>query len=267
MDILNATEPIGRSAAPAGDAIVVSHLTKQFQVRYKTSIKNRLLNAMKQPPGMRKFLALNDVSFRVPHGQTVAVIGRNGSGKSTLMGLLARVYRRTSGEIGLYNPQGGPARIAPLLELGAGFHLDLTGAENIEFYGAILGLTAREMDAKFAQIVEFAELGDKVNTTVRNWNDGARLRLGFSIAVHIDPDILLIDEVLAVGDEAFQNKCFRLIHRLQTEGKTILFVSHDLAKVERVADRIIWLKDGRVHLDGDVPTVLRAYREFSAGQD
>ncbi len=249
---------------PETNAVVVSHLSKEFRIRYRTTVKRRLLSILRSEPTIKRFSALQDVSFKVPHGQTAAVIGRNGSGKSTLMGLLAGVYRITSGEIGLYNQQGGPARIAPLLELGAGFHIDLTGEENIEFYGAVLGLSAKEMRSKFDKIVEFAELGDKVRTIVRNWNDGARLRLGFSIAVHTDPDILLVDEVLAVGDEAFQNKCFRLVEHLQSQGKTILFVSHELVKVERIAQRVIWLKEGQICMDGDMPTVLKAYREFSA---
>ncbi|HLI49897.1 MAG TPA: ABC transporter ATP-binding protein [Chthonomonas sp.] len=248
-------------------AVVVSHLTKEFRVRYRTSVKRRLISLFDgSEPTLKRFTALSDVSFCVPHGQTVAIIGRNGSGKSTLMGLLARVYRKTSGEIRLYGADGGAARIAPLLELGAGFHIDLTGEENIEFYGAILGMSAREMRQKFDRIVEFAELGDKVRTAVRNWNDGARLRLGFAIAIHTDPDILLIDEVLAVGDEAFQTKCYRKVEELQRQGKTILFVSHDLAKVERVAQRVIWLMDGQIHMDGEVKTVLEAYRLYSATQ-
>lgn len=248
-------------------AVVVEHLTKEFRVRYRTSVKRRLLSLFgTSEPTIKQFTALYDVSFQVPHGQTVAIIGRNGSGKSTLMGLLARVYKKTSGEIRLYGTCGRPARVAPLLELGAGFHMDLTGEENIEFYGAILGMSGRELRQKYGDIVAFAELGDKVRTAVRNWNDGARLRLGFAIAVHTDPDILLVDEVLAVGDEAFQNKCYRRVEELQRQGKTILFVSHDLAKVERVAQRVIWLMDGQIHMDGDVETVLRAYREFSAAQ-
>ncbi|HZO92028.1 MAG TPA: ABC transporter ATP-binding protein [Chthonomonadaceae bacterium] len=248
---------------PHCDAIVVEHLTKQFTIRHRGSVKRALLGAMRPKP-LEQFTALKDISFRVPHGQTVAVIGRNGSGKSTLLGILARVYRPTAGAIHLANPQGGPARIAPLLELGAGFHPDLTGQENIEFYGAVLGLSARQINEKFEQIVEFAELGEKIDTILRTWNEGAKLRLGFSIAVHTDPDILLVDEVLAVGDEAFQNKCYRLIAELQDKGKTILFVSHDLAVVERVASRILWINNGIIQMDGDVPGVLAAYREASA---
>jgi ABC-type polysaccharide/polyol phosphate transport system ATPase subunit len=259
--------PISIAEQQYGDAIVVSHVTKRFQIRHRGSIKQQLLNATRRRLSgahMEHKLALNDISFTVPHGQTAAVIGRNGSGKSTLMGLLAKVYLTTEGDVDLYNTQGGKARIAPLLELGAGFHPELDGNDNVEFYGAVLGMTPAQMAEKYQQIVDFAELGDKMDTIIRNWNDGARLRLGFSIAVHTDPDILLVDEVLAVGDEAFQNKCYKLIAHLQEQGKTILFVSHDLAVVERVASRIIWLNNGVIRMDGDMPTVLREYRKASA---
>ena len=256
------------------EAIEVIHLTKQFTWIHRqggslksdmvASVKNslfRLIGRGKTEKRIEVYTALNDISFTVPHGQTVAVIGRNGSGKSTLLGILARVYKTTSGTALLYNKQGAPARIAPLLALEAGFHPDLTGLENIEFYGAVLGMNRNMINDRKKRIIEFAELENKVDTAVRGWNDGAKLRLGFSIAVHTDPDILLVDEVLAVGDEAFQNKCYRLIADLQAQGKTILFVSHDLDVVERVANRIIWLNQGVVHRDGDTATVLRAYRE------
>ena len=256
------------------DAIEVIHLIKQFTWIHrlggsiKRDMTDSVINAFKRLVGkgakekqVEVYTALKDISFTVPHGQTVAVIGRNGSGKSTLLGILARVYKATSGSAQLYNPEGGPARIAPLLALEAGFHPDLTGQENIEFYGAVLGMSRKMIEARREQIIAFAELESKVDTAVRGWNDGAKLRLGFSIAVHTDPDILLVDEVLAVGDEAFQNKCYRLIAELQARGKTILFVSHDLDVVERVANRIIWLNQGVIHMDGDAATVLRAYRE------
>jgi ABC-type polysaccharide/polyol phosphate transport system ATPase subunit len=261
-----ADAPTSVAEQRSGDAIVVSHVTKRFQIRHRGSIKQQLLRAARTRltgARMEDKLALNDISFAVPHGQTAAVIGRNGSGKSTLMGLLAHVYLPTAGAIGLYDTQGGPARIAPLLELGAGFHPELDGNDNVQFYGAVLGMTTEQMAEKYQQIVDFAEIADKMDTIIRNWNDGARLRLGFSIAVHTDPDILLVDEVLAVGDESFQNKCYKLIAQLQEQGKTILFVSHDLAVVERVASRIIWLHEGVIRMDGDMATVLREYRKAS----
>ncbi len=249
----------------AENAIIVENLHKHFRIRYRTHLKTRMLNLLKRQPPLQEFTALHNVSFTVPRGQTVAVIGRNGSGKSTLLCLLARVYRKTGGVIQMSAEDGSPARIAPLLDLSAGFHLDLTGAENILFYGAVLGNTAKEMRACFDSIVEFAELGSKVDTHLRNWNEGARLRLGFSIAVHTNPDILLVDEVLAVGDEAFQAKCYAYIRKMQSLGKTIVFVTHDLRTVERVAQRVIWLNQGNIQMDGDVGEVLQSYRVFSAG--
>ena len=258
---------INSSLTSSEAAIDVDHLTKRFILMHRGgSLKRELLGVVKKirsRPEREQFTALNEISFQIPHGQTVAVIGRNGSGKSTLLGILARVYRPTSGTAKLFGPGGKPARIAPLLALDAGFHPDLTGLENIEFYGAVLGMSSKLIKERAADIVAFAELEAKVDTLVRGWNDGAKLRLGFSIAVHTDPDILLVDEVLAVGDESFQNKCYRLIADLQSMGKTILFVSHDLNVVERVASRIIWLNRGFIEMDGEVHTVLAAYRSAS----
>ncbi|HEV2473986.1 MAG TPA: ABC transporter ATP-binding protein [Chthonomonadales bacterium] len=250
--------------ANAGNAIVVDRLVKTFMVRHRgySSIKRAILGVMKRQ-SVESLQALRDISFTVQHGETVAVVGRNGSGKSTLLGILARVYKPTSGTAKLYSRGSGPARVAPLLELGAGFHPDLTGLENISFYAAVLGMSAREIDEKLDRIVEFAELADKVDTPLRGWNDGAKLRLGFSIAVHTQPDILLVDEVLAVGDENFQNKCYSLIADMQRKGTTILFVSHDLGVVERVSSRIIWLDRGQIAMDGAVGPVLQAYRRAS----
>ncbi len=245
----------------AAFAIEIDRLTKNFTRNHRSSLKNTLLgrgNSSKET-----FIALKEVNLQIPHGQTLAIIGRNGSGKSTLLGLLARVYRPTSGVIKLLNPLGEPAKVAPLLELGAGFHHELTGNENILFYGALLGMKPKETESKRESIIRFAELEDKIDTVLLTWNEGAKLRLGFSIAIHTDPDILLVDEVLAVGDESFQNKCYRRIAELQTEKKTILFVSHDLGVVERVADRVIWLDKGVIHRDGNVESVLKEYRQVS----
>lgn len=243
------------------NAVEIDQLTKKFTRHFRSSLKNALLG---RGGGQKEsFTALSEVSFKVPHGQTLAIIGRNGSGKSTTLGLMARVYRPTSGTIRLLNPGGAQARVAPLLELGAGFHHELTGMENIFFYSALLGMGPEEIEAKRNSIVEFAELKDKIDTTLLGWNEGAKLRLGFSIAIHTDPDILLVDEVMAVGDEAFQNRCYRKIAELQEQQKTILFVSHDLNVVERVANRVIWLNQGVIHRDGDVDSVLAEYRKVS----
>jgi ABC-type polysaccharide/polyol phosphate transport system ATPase subunit len=253
-------------AGAIANAIEVRHLTKEFRVLHKGagSIKRAIVGVMRRQK-IEPFAALKDVSFTVPHGQTLAVIGRNGSGKSTLLSLLARVYRPTAGSVTLYGLRPGQrVRVAPLLELGAGFHHDLDGLENAEFYGALLGMTAQEIDARLDDIIAFAELKGKMDTALRNWNNGAKLRLGFAIAAYTDPDILLVDEVLAVGDEAFQQKCYRKIEELQAQGKTIVFVSHDLRAVERVAERVLWLNMGVMEMDGDPTTVLAKYREAAA---
>ncbi len=249
-------------AAAERPAIEIIHLVKQFRILHTGSIKGALSRIFKRAE-IVEFTALRDVSFTVPPGQTLAIIGRNGSGKSTMLGILARVYRATSGTVHLNGPDGRPARIAPLLELGAGFQQDLTGFQNVQFYGAVLGMNARQIRDRMDQIEAFAELKGKMDTPLHGWNDGAKLRLGFSIAVHIDPDILLVDEVLAVGDETFQNKCYRLIADMQARGKTIVFVSHDLAVVERVANRVLWLNNGEIVQDGEPAAVLAAYRAAS----
>ncbi len=247
------------SAAVERPAIEIIDLVKQFRILHTGSIKGALARLFKRA-NVVQFTALDHVSFTVPQGQTLAIIGRNGSGKSTMLGILARVYRATSGTVRLTRRDGGPARIAPLLELGAGFQWDLTGYQNVEFYGAVLGMNARQIKERMDAIEEFAELQGKMDTPLHGWNDGAKLRLGFSIAIHIDPDILLVDEVLAVGDESFQNKCYRMIDDLQRRGKTIVFVSHDLPVVERVANRVLWLNNGVIMMDGDPTAVLAAYR-------
>lgn len=244
-------------------AIVVENLRKHFFIRhYGYSIKGALMGGVKgKGKSVEELHALKGISFTVPHGQTLAVIGWNGSGKSTLLGILARVYRPTSGLATLSNRSGNTARLAPLLALEAGFHPELNGLENIYFYGSLLGLSRAELASKEQEIIAFAELGAKIDTQMHSWNDGAKLRLGFSIAIHTDPDIILVDEVLAVGDEAFQNKCFRRIGELQALGKTIVFVSHDLAVVEKVATRVLWLNLGVIEQDGTPSEVLPLYRK------
>lgn len=242
------------------DAIVVSHVGKYFRLVHTGSLKQKMLGILR-PPHIEEFTALRDISFRVPHGQTMAVIGRNGSGKSTLLSILARVYRPNSGTVQLFGKDGGRARVAPLLELGTGFHPELDGLENVVFYGSLLGYTAKEITARMDDIIAFSELGGKVDTPLRGWNEGAKLRLGFAVAVHTDPDIMLIDEVLAVGDEAFRKKCEVRIREMQERGVTMVFVTHDLNSVKHIADRVLWLNQGNLQMDGDPDTVLAAYRE------
>jgi len=239
---------------PGEPVIVVDRAAKRYRLRHEGSgsLKNLVLRG--RGARVEALWALRDVSFTIRPGETVGVVGHNGSGKSTLLGLLARVSRPTSGAV---ETRG---RVAPLLELGAGFHEDLTGLENIQLHGSILGLSNKRMRELTPEIVAFSELGEFIDTPLRTYSDGMIMRLGFSIAVHSDPDILLIDEVLAVGDEAFQRKCYARIERFQSAGKTILFVSHDLEAVEEVATRAIWLEAGHVRMDGPAREVVEAYR-------
>lgn len=234
--------------------IRVHDVRKEFLLSHSGagSLKSALLWWKRRQ--LEHFVALDGVSFEVAAGDSVALIGKNGAGKSTMLSLLARIYKPTSGTIEI---QG---RIAPLLELGAGFHPDLTGLENILFNGMILGLTRAEVNARISQIVEFAELSNHIDSPVRTFSSGMMARLGFAIAVHVDADILLVDEVLAVGDHDFEQKCYARIDEFRKNGGTIFFVSHNPVAVERVADRCIWLQKGRVHMDGPVSEVLPIYQ-------
>lgn len=236
-------------------AILVEDLVKEFDVVHSgyASLKGRLLwwkNKRRE-----RLRAVGGISFSVQPGECVGVVGKNGAGKSTLLGLLARVYKPTSGHMELNG------RVAPLLELGAGFHPDLTGIENVFFNGVILGLTRRQVAQRLEQIIEFSEIGDYVDAPVRTYSSGMLLRLGFSVAVHVDASILLVDEALAVGDIEFQRKCLRRIAEFQQSGGAILFVSHDMDAVRRAANRVIWMRAGCVEMDGDTEEVLRAYEQ------
>jgi len=201
----------------------------------------------------RDFWPLRHVSFDIHRGETVGVVGQNGSGKSTLLRLIAGAAYPTEGHIAVRG------RIAPLLALGAGFQPDMTGRECVEINATALGLSKREIAARLDEIVAFAELPDFIDTPVRYYSSGMLARLGFSVAVHTDPDLLLVDEVLAVGDHAFQEKCIARIEELRRDGVTIFFVSHDGFIVKRLCDRVLWLKDGRVARDGAADGVLAAY--------
>jgi ABC-type polysaccharide/polyol phosphate transport system ATPase subunit len=193
-------------------------------------------------------------------GEAVAVIGQNGSGKSTLLKLLAGIFRPTSGEIAL----GGT--VSSLLELGAGFHPEFTGRENVYLNGAIFGLSREYIDGHIDEILDFAEIAAFADQPVRTYSSGMFLRLGFSVAMHVNPDVLLLDEVFAVGDEAFSKKCYGRIFDFKRAGRTIVFVSHDLASVEMLCDRALLLEHGRVEAEGGVEEVVRAYHRRLAGR-
>ncbi len=197
--------------------------------------------------------ALEDVTFRVASGTTVGVIGENGSGKSTLLKLVAGISKPTAGRILVRG------KVSALIELGAGFHPEITGRENVFINGIMLGLTKKEISAKFDDIVAFAELKDFIDAPVKTYSSGMYMRLGFSVAINVNPDILLIDEVLAVGDAAFVPKCLDRIDDFRRREKTILFVSHDLATVEKICDRVVWLKSGRVMMIGEPKRIVDAY--------
>jgi ABC-type polysaccharide/polyol phosphate transport system ATPase subunit len=209
-------------------------------------------------PRRDTFWALRDVSFEIRRGETLGVVGPNGSGKTTLIRLLSGITAPTKGEIEING------RLASLVEVGAGFQPDLTGRENIFLNGAILGMGYREIARKLPSIVDFAEVGRFLDAPVKRYSSGMFVRLGFSIAAHLSADILLLDEVLAVGDVAFQARCFERIEELRREGRTVLLVSHDLAAVERVCGRALLLSAGRIMLEGDPNEVIGAYHAAHA---
>jgi lipopolysaccharide transport system ATP-binding protein len=199
------------------------------------------------------FYALRQVSFTVERGESLGVIGRNGAGKSTLMGLVAGLAQPDEGTVSING------HVAALLELGSGFHYDLTGRENVRLNAALLGLTRRQTDAAFDSIVEFSGIREFIDEPLRTYSTGMIMRLAFSVAVNTDPEILLIDEVLAVGDSAFQAKCAEKIRDFRRSGKTLLCVSHNSAMLETLCDRALWLQRGEVVTGGDVVDVLAAY--------
>jgi lipopolysaccharide transport system ATP-binding protein len=224
-----------------------------------TTLKSSLssiLRSAQTAPVLNCTRAISDLTIRIPQGSSVGVIGRNGSGKSTLLKLITGIYKPSKGRIQVHG------RIAALIELGAGFHPDFTGRENLFLSGIMMGLSRSEVASRFDTIVDFAGLRDVIDDPVRTYSSGMFMRLGFSVAVHTDPDVLLIDEVLAVGDAAFIRKCKERVSELRREGKTLLLVSHDLEAVERWCDEVVWLHQGVVRDRGEPRRVIDHYREF-----
>jgi len=240
--------------------IEVDHAARSFRVypRENRALKDLVL-ARRHARGSDVW-ALRDVSFAVEPGSAVGLVGRNGSGKTTLLRLLSGIVKPTSGRVAV----GG--RIGSLLELGAGFHPDMTGRENVYLNGSIHGLRRAAIREKLDEIVAFAGLEDFIDLPVRTYSSGMYMRLGFAIAAHVEADVLLLDEVFAVGDEAFQRKCFGKIFDFKQRGGTIVFVSHDAASVERLCDRAILLKGGEVAFDGPTHEAVVAYRQLLAGE-
>ena len=251
---------------PAADDVVLSarNLVKRFrrttaghQLRTLKSalLQGSLVSGLDPKDAIT---AVDDVSFDIRHGQSVGLIGSNGSGKSTLLKILAGILRPTSGR---YQVDG---RVAALIELGAGFHPEISGRENVYINGAVLGLSKAEVDERFDDIVTFSGLGDFIEEPVKNYSSGMYVRLGFSVAVHTDPDVLIVDEVLAVGDEAFAHRCVRRIEEFLARGKSLVMVSHSLGLVEEICDRVLWLEKGKLMEDGHPRRVIDAYRESVA---
>ena len=205
--------------------------------------------------------ALKDISFDVPEGQVVGIVGRNGAGKSTLLKILSRITYPTSGSIRVHG------RVASLLEVGTGFHEELSGRENIYLNGSILGMRRREIDRHFDAIVEFSGLARFIDTPIKRFSSGMRLRLGFAVAAHLEPDVLIVDEVLAVGDAGFQKKCISAMEDLRSGGRTVLFVSHNMAAVENLCSRGLWIDKGELRMDGKAKDVIRSYLGSYAAEE
>jgi len=205
---------------------------------------------------VRDLEALKGVSFEVYEGETLGIIGRNGSGKSTILKIIARVFPPSSGTVEVNG------RVSPLIELGAGFHPDLSGRDNVILAGVLMGSTRREMEEKLERILAFAELEEFAYAPLRTYSSGMHARLGFSVATEIDPDILLVDEVLAVGDEAFQEKCLERMNNFRQQRKTMIFVSHAMDQVRSICDRVLLLNDGEVVTEGPPEPVIARYREL-----
>lgn len=248
-------------------AIKVDQVTKTFRIKSRqkqvSTLKSMLVNILQGKRLIqkeRKFSALQGVSFDVPKGTTLGIIGSNGSGKSTLLKLIAGIHRPTTGGITT------DGRISALIELGAGFHPEFTGRENIFINGIILGLTRKQIQQKLEDIIQFSELEDFIDSPVKTYSSGMYMRLAFAIAVAVDPDILLIDEILSVGDASFQKKCQNRINMFKADGKTIVIVTHDLGALERYCDRVLWLNHGKLQAYGDVQSVMRMYLEHVADQ-
>jgi ABC-2 type transport system ATP-binding protein len=236
-------------------AIEIEDVSKRFRLYHEkfTSLKERAIHFGKVP--FEEFWALRDIALTVEEGETVGLLGHNGSGKSTLLKCIAGILQPTSGEI---RTRG---RLAALLELGAGFHHDLSGRENVYLNASLLGLSRRDVDKKFDEIVGFAELESFIDNQVKFYSSGMYVRLGFAVAVNMDPDILLVDEVLAVGDESFQRKCLDKVHQFQREGRTIVFVTHSADLVRQVCDRAAVLDHGRMVMLGTAGEAVRSFRE------
>lgn len=234
-------------------AIIVKNMSKSFKIYYDkpNTLKERLLFWKRNNTEIRPILT--DINLEIKKGETVALIGTNGSGKSTLLKLMTKIIYPNKG----YIKTNG--KLTSLLELGAGFHPDFTGRENIYFNASIFGLTKKEIDNRISDIIEFSELGEYIDNPVRTYSSGMYMRLAFSVAINVDAEILLIDEILAVGDQHFQEKCFNKLQELKKSGKTIVIVTHDMGAVKNLCDRAVWIYEGKVKMDDKAIKVVDKY--------
>jgi len=238
--------------------VSVENVSVQFRPqKHSLLLRQRIRNLFKEDR-TEMFYALRDVSFTAQQGECVAILGQNGAGKSTLLSTLAGVLMPDAGRVRVRG------RVGALLELGTGFHPDLTGRENLALNGALMGLTREELDERSPSILDFSEIGSFIDEPLKNYSAGMRLRLAFSIAVHVDCSVMLLDEVLAVGDTAFANKCIVKVHELKAKGRMLVYVTHSLDSVHEICSRAIWLHCGRVMQDGPVAEVVGAYADFMA---
>ncbi|MGM9889461.1 MAG: ABC transporter ATP-binding protein [Floccifex porci] len=237
------------------NAIEVRNMSKQFKVEYDkaNTLKTKLIFWNRKKPEFHQ--VLNNINLNIKKGETVALIGVNGSGKSTLLKLMTKIIYPTKGTIET------DGKLTSLLELGAGFHPDFTGRENIYFNASIFGLTRKEIDARIDDIIEFSELGEFIDNPIRTYSSGMYMRLAFSVAINVDAEILLIDEILAVGDQHFQEKCYNKLKELRDSNKTIVIVTHSLEIVKDLCTRVIWIYKGELRLDGDPTYVVDEYLE------
>lgn len=261
MSLPTVSESFAVSEVPLGMGTGECIRLENVGVRYRVpservnSFKEYMIRWMQGKIRYRDFWALRDADLSIAQGEVLGLIGNNGAGKSTMLKLISRVLRPTEGRVLV------KGQVAPLLEFGAGFHADLTGRENVFLNGAILGFTQQEMEAKFNGIVDFAELWDFIDVPMRNYSSGMWARLGFAVATDVKPDILIIDEVLAVGDEAFQRKSYGRMLEFRDRGVTILLVSHNMAVIESLCHRAVWIDHGHIRAVGLATDVVQAYRQ------
>jgi lipopolysaccharide transport system ATP-binding protein len=238
--------------------IKFNNVSKYYKLINTGGLKSFIFNFFKQVKMYREstFKALENINFEVKDGEVVGIIGKNGAGKSTTLGLIAGVMKPSLGNVEV------KGRIAPLLELGAGFHHDLTGRENIVLNGILLGMSKKNILSKVDDIIAFSELEEFIDQPIRMYSSGMLSRLGFSIAIQTNPDILLIDEVLSVGDKDFQKKCADKIAEFKNKGITIVFVSHDIGSVEKICDKVIWIENHKIRMIGSTSDVIKEYNKF-----